>query len=119
MRLQWNLLPDEYDTYSITSVDFDTDLVNLDLLDSDNNEGHAEDISIHIADSTNIVLSPLTDSFSSSSNLQLNVNTDHSSYTENIAASSGIVHSTMHNIAIASYYVCGSIVTLKTLNALI
>ena len=57
VRLQWSLLlPDEYDTYRITSLDTDTDLTNL---DSDNDNDHTEDISISIANS-NIINTQLT-----------------------------------------------------------
>ena len=44
--MEWNLLPDEYDTYSVTSFDTDTDIANLNLSDSDIDEGHTEDFLI-------------------------------------------------------------------------
>ena len=61
---------DEYDAYSITSLDPDSDLVNLNLADFDNDESHGEDISIN--------------SCSDSGNLQFNVNADHSLCTNKI-----------------------------------
>ena len=64
--------PDEYDTYSITSFDNDTDIANL---DSDIDEGHTEDFSID-----------------SCSGFGLNVNTDHPPCTNKYAICHNVVH---------------------------
>ena len=50
--------------HALTSLDTDSDLVNLNLADFNNDESHTEDI--------------LVNSCSGSGNLQINVNTDHS-----------------------------------------
>ena len=57
-RLQWSLLPDEYDIYSTTSLDTDIDPSNLYLVNIVNDEGHTEDISLSTVNNTKIVLSP-------------------------------------------------------------
>ena len=58
----------------MTSLDTDSDLVNLNLAGFDNDESHGEGISI--------------DSCSDSGNLQFNVNTEHSPCTDKIDSNS-------------------------------
>ena len=56
--------------HALTSLDTDSDLVNLNLADFNNDESHTEDI--------------LVNSCRGSGNLQINVNTDHSPYSNKI-----------------------------------
>ena len=70
----------EYDTYSITCFDTDTDIANLNLSDSDIDEGHTEDFSID-----------------SCSGFGLNVNTDHPPCTDGHAICHNVVHAAWLN----------------------